>query len=240
MEYLKTNRIRLATFAVLALMFLAAIQGMETDDWVITILRGLSMGMLIFLVASGLSLIFGLMDVLNLAHGELFMLGAYAGWTVFVRPDTFVDLAPLLLFLALGLVLLPLWRNWSSRWQGFTGIGRHWPWAALLLGLVLLVAAVSSYPIAIWDPEVYAESPITFSLALSQDNLQLPGQDAAVGTAVLALFGALLASCLLGLAIAGFEQRQQRAIAQHKPVQRPLIRGNGRLVGVGPGLLPGQ
>jgi branched-chain amino acid transport system permease protein len=40
------------------------------------------MGMLIFLVAAGLTLIFGLMDVLNSAHGALFAWGAYAGFTV--------------------------------------------------------------------------------------------------------------------------------------------------------------
>ena len=92
MATLKKNRTRIVVLAVLALLFFSAIQGMEEpQDWVITILRGLSVGMVTFLVASGLSLIFGLMDVLNLAHGEMFMLGAYMGWTVFVRPDTFVD-----------------------------------------------------------------------------------------------------------------------------------------------------
>jgi branched-chain amino acid transport system permease protein len=45
------------------------------------------MGMLIFLVASGLALIFGLMDVLNFAHGALFTWGAYAGFSVAVLLD---------------------------------------------------------------------------------------------------------------------------------------------------------
>jgi branched-chain amino acid transport system permease protein len=44
-------------------------------------IAGLAMGMLIFLVASGLTLIFGLMDVLNFAHGALFSWGAYAGFS---------------------------------------------------------------------------------------------------------------------------------------------------------------
>ena len=41
---------------------------------------GLGLGALYFLVASGLSLIFGLMDVLNFAHGALLSAGAYAAW----------------------------------------------------------------------------------------------------------------------------------------------------------------
>ncbi|MFF0298264.1 branched-chain amino acid ABC transporter permease [Kitasatospora sp. NPDC004615] len=41
---------------------------------------GLGLGALYFLVASGLSLIFGLMDVLNFAHGALLSVGAYAAW----------------------------------------------------------------------------------------------------------------------------------------------------------------
>ena len=41
--------------------------------------NGLVNGMVLALVASGLTLIFGIMDVVNFAHGELFMLGAYAG-----------------------------------------------------------------------------------------------------------------------------------------------------------------
>lgn len=41
------------------------------------ILNGLSWGMLLFLIAMGLTIVFGVMDVLNFAHGSLFMLGAY-------------------------------------------------------------------------------------------------------------------------------------------------------------------
>jgi branched-chain amino acid transport system permease protein len=43
-------------------------------------LNGLVWGMIIALVASGLSLIFGIMDVVNFAHGEFYMVGAYIGW----------------------------------------------------------------------------------------------------------------------------------------------------------------
>ena len=56
---------------------------MQVNTYLTLTIAGLAMGMLIFLVASGVSVIFGLMDVLNFAHGALFAWGAYAGFTVF-------------------------------------------------------------------------------------------------------------------------------------------------------------
>lgn len=52
-------------------------------------LQGLTVGMLWFLIASGLSLIFGLMDVLNFAHGAFYMLGAYGALTVYLHTHSF-------------------------------------------------------------------------------------------------------------------------------------------------------
>lgn len=53
-------------------------------------LNGLATGMLIFLLAAGLTLIFGLMDVLNFAHGGLFAWGAYSGVWVYTVTDSFM------------------------------------------------------------------------------------------------------------------------------------------------------
>ena len=55
------------------------------DFWVIQTFNGLSYGALLFLLASGLSLIFGVMRIVNLAHGSYFMLGGYVGLTVALR-----------------------------------------------------------------------------------------------------------------------------------------------------------
>jgi branched-chain amino acid transport system permease protein len=49
------------------------------DQIAVQAINGIVNGMILALVASGLTLIFGIMDVVNFAHGELFMLGAYAG-----------------------------------------------------------------------------------------------------------------------------------------------------------------
>lgn len=48
----------------------------------VSILNGFAIGFLLFILAVGLSLVFGMMDVLNLAHGALFLLGAYLGATL--------------------------------------------------------------------------------------------------------------------------------------------------------------
>jgi branched-chain amino acid transport system permease protein len=56
----------------------------------VSLLSGISYGMVLFLVATGLSIVLGLMGVVNLAHGMLFMLGAYAGITVAGATGNFI------------------------------------------------------------------------------------------------------------------------------------------------------
>ncbi len=52
------------------------------DTNLVSVLNGLAIGCLLFLLASGLSLVFGMMDVLNLAHGAVFLVGAYAAYAL--------------------------------------------------------------------------------------------------------------------------------------------------------------
>jgi branched-chain amino acid transport system permease protein len=52
--------------------------------------NGLVLGALLALVSSGLTIIYGTLGVLNLAHGALFMLGGYAGWLTYSLTDSFV------------------------------------------------------------------------------------------------------------------------------------------------------
>jgi branched-chain amino acid transport system permease protein len=53
-------------------------------------LNGFSFGALLFLLASGLSLIYGVMKIVNIAHGSYYMLGAYVGLSVTLRTHSFV------------------------------------------------------------------------------------------------------------------------------------------------------
>jgi branched-chain amino acid transport system permease protein len=64
---------------------------METaaSELIIQALHGLVYGMLLFLVASGMTLVFGMMDILNIAHAAFYMLGAYIGYTVLIATGNF-------------------------------------------------------------------------------------------------------------------------------------------------------
>src|SRR5271157_2095702 len=59
------------------------------DLIIIQTVNGIVTGMILALVASGLTLIFGIMDVVNFAHGELFMFGAYIGVVIIVATGSF-------------------------------------------------------------------------------------------------------------------------------------------------------
>jgi hypothetical protein len=76
------NRIVAALILVPVLAFVAWALGTNAKLFLTTLLNGLTLAALYFLVASGFTLIFGLMRNVNLAHGSLYLLGAYAGWTV--------------------------------------------------------------------------------------------------------------------------------------------------------------
>jgi branched-chain amino acid transport system permease protein len=58
---------------------------MDLPGLLAQLLNGLQYGLLLFLIASGLTLIFGVMGVINLAHGSMFMIGAYVAYLVTAR-----------------------------------------------------------------------------------------------------------------------------------------------------------
>ena len=58
--------------------------------WVINILNGLSLAMILFLLAAGLTLIFGLMHIINMAHGSFYLLGGYIAITAIRLTDSFI------------------------------------------------------------------------------------------------------------------------------------------------------
>lgn len=220
------NRTLILTLTILTVLFLLAIQGMSTRDWFVTVLRGLAAGSITFLVAAGLSIIMGLMDVLNLAHGTLFMIGAYLGWSMYVRPDSVVDLATPMGLLLAGLALMPLWGPLLSRLRLSSALARVWPWLALLLGGVVLVYGLRHAPLALWNAADYQRSPIVWTQFAEAGTLTQQVQPAtfAPGQSPVLVWGAvLLGSILLGLAVAGFTQARRGDVVTRVAWRQPVV-----------------
>jgi branched-chain amino acid transport system permease protein len=76
---------------------------MSTALLLVQTLNGLQLGVLLFLIAAGLTLVFGVMDFINLAHGVQYMLGAYLAVTFYAMTDSFF--LALMLALAAALVV---------------------------------------------------------------------------------------------------------------------------------------
>jgi branched-chain amino acid transport system permease protein len=76
---------RWAPYAVTPLLVLLALPAMGLGAWFTLTVAGLSMGVMLFLMAAGLTLIFGLMDVLNFAHAAFITTGAYVATSVIAR-----------------------------------------------------------------------------------------------------------------------------------------------------------
>ncbi len=87
---------------VVALIGLALIGAPAT--WLTLTAAGLAMGMMIFLMASGLTIVFGLMDVINFGHGAFIAVGAFIGVTVLARLAGWTEAAP-------------RWRSTSRHWR---------------------------------------------------------------------------------------------------------------------------
>lgn len=94
---------------VVALGGLALIGAPTT--WLTLTAAGLAMGMMIFLMASGLTVVFGLMDVINFGHGAFTAVGAFVGFTVLAKlagwtaaPSVLLNLAALVLALLVAMV----------------------------------------------------------------------------------------------------------------------------------------
>ena len=84
--------------------------------WLVQALNGISYGMLLFLLASGLSLIFGVMKILNLTHGSFYLLGGYLGLVVLQVTGSFI-LAVLGASLAIALIGVVMERFFLRRFH---------------------------------------------------------------------------------------------------------------------------
>lgn len=165
------------------------------------LLSGLTLAALYFLLGAGLSLIFGLMDVLNFAHGILFMVGAYVGYTVFGNPRLILNTTPLFLALAVGIMA-------GVRLGRFIPARRVLPYLLALLGVGVMVWGVRGFPLR----PLVAFEPTTAGGAIPTALAQEPLPRMMVRLVQLALAG-----LLLGPAFARW-QREERRASPWRPV----------------------
>lgn len=113
-------------------------------------LNGLATGMLIFLLAAGLTLIFGLMDVLNFAHGGLFAWGAYSGIWIYSLTESFMlgILGAILIGAVLGLI--------TEKWIIKPVYGNHVQQILITLGLMLVLSELLK---VFWGPNQISAAP---------------------------------------------------------------------------------
>jgi len=117
---------------------------MNTQFWVVQAFNGVSYGALLFLVGSGLSLIFGVMRIVNLSHGAYFLLGGYVALTVIDRTGSWALSLPVaaLAIAALGIAMERLF----LRSEGFEYVRN----AVIAFGLAILVTLT----LQTWQPHI--------------------------------------------------------------------------------------
>jgi branched-chain amino acid transport system permease protein len=113
-------------------------------------LNGLATGMLIFLLAAGLTLIFGLMDVLNFAHGGLFAWGAYSGIWIYSTTGSFLIgiIGAILTGFILGII--------TEKWIIKPVYGNHVQQILITLGLMLVLSEMLK---VVWGPNQLTANP---------------------------------------------------------------------------------
>jgi branched-chain amino acid transport system permease protein len=82
---------------------------MDVATFLIQLLNSLQYGLLLFLVASGLTLVFGILGIINLAHGSFYMIGAYLAWSLAQEVGSFWLALPLGVALSVLLGMLLEW-----------------------------------------------------------------------------------------------------------------------------------
>lgn len=151
--------------------------------WVIQALNGVSFGVLLFLLAAGLSLIFGVMRVLNLAHGSYYLLAGYLALTVSTLTGSFV-LALLAALLGVAAVAVVM-----ERWFLRRIYGDELRQALLTFGFLFVLGDVALWiwggnPQTVPKPEAFESSLRLGSLVFPSYRLFVIGVGLAIGVAL--------------------------------------------------------
>ncbi|MCX7173018.1 MAG: branched-chain amino acid ABC transporter permease [Proteobacteria bacterium] len=158
---------------------------MDTAFFFIQLLNGLQYGLLLFLVACGLTLIFGIMGIINLAHGSFYMIGAYIAWSLASMTGN------LALAILLGIpltVLLGMLLEWLL--FRYLYARDHLYQVLMTYGLILVFEELRSL---VWGDDVHGVAVpalLAGSIPLT-DNLSYPIYRLAISVICLVLAGGL-------------------------------------------------
>ncbi|HWI81883.1 branched-chain amino acid ABC transporter permease [Ramlibacter sp.] len=149
---------------------------MDFANFSIQLLNSVQYGLLLFMLAAGLTLIFGIMGVVNLAHGSFYMLGAYLAWSLAARTGSFAlaVIGGALLSVLFGLALeRVLFRHFYQR--------DHLDQVLLTFGLIYIFEELRSI---LWGDDVHgvkipdllsASMPLTENLSYPVYRLFMAG-----------------------------------------------------------------
>jgi branched-chain amino acid transport system permease protein len=183
--------------------------------WVVNILNGLSLAMILFLLASGLTLVFGLMRIVNMVHGSFYLLGGYIALSVMSVTGYFAlgALAGFALVAALGMAIQRLFLSRLYK--------QELPQALLTLGLLFVFADVAFWiwggnPVMLPEPALFRGTIHLFGIAYPLYRLFLIG----VGLALALLLWLFLDNTMIGAAVrAGLDDEEMlRGIGVNVPL----------------------
>ncbi len=182
---------------------------MDVYSFLIQLLNGLQYGLLLFLVASGLTLIFGIMGIINLAHGSFYMIGAYMAFSLSALTGSLLlaIIVGIVLSVVLGVVL---------EWALFSHLYKrdHLEQVLLTYGLILVFEELRSLIVGndvhgVPVPEIFNWSiPLTATLSYPAYRLVM----SAVCIVLAVLLWILIAKTRVGMMIrAGASNREMVA-----------------------------
>jgi branched-chain amino acid transport system permease protein len=158
---------------------------MDLASFLVQLLNSVQYGLLLFLIASGLTLVFGIMGVINLAHGSFYMIGAYLAWSLTDKIGNFWVALPVGVALTVALGMLVEWlfiRKLYAR--------DHLYQVLLTYGLIL---AFEELRAIIWGNDVHGitvPAPFTGSIPLTE-TLSYPVYRLWISAVVVALAAAM-------------------------------------------------
>jgi branched-chain amino acid transport system permease protein len=179
-------------------------------------LNGLQFGLMLFLLAAGLTLVFGIMDMINLAHGSLYMVGAFLAATVAERTGSFVA-AVAVAIVGTAIVGMALEMTVLRRLYARDHL-------AQVLATFALILIANEAVRLIWGPQV----PLNTPQALSGPVQLLPGLAyssyrlviIAVGLAVAALLYFAVTRTKTGMLVRAGASNREMAIAMGVNIKR--------------------